>query len=403
MNDDLYCWEMELLKQFGRSRQQAMQEALYLRYRFSDRHNLPISSYFTRKVSLLREAGITDQIQLVQHLYDGLEAQLQVSCPIDEFADDFPSLNEFQRKVKNQEAAAFKLWTLNRQASRSSSKQFGGRETRFNKPEASSFNRFRNPDRPQTSDREKDPKPTAQTSDYKNNSNNFNNQRRSSNFRNPAQGPWKKPSRNNQAFHAVQHDESAQEDTNLPSASDISDDDQNEHGSSFSSIQDTGSGLSLIEADTVSTRFPSATINSNPNNIQIFIHGVSDKPLLSSKYAIIPLQYNQTHQHSHLNPDTPHPPIFAIFHVVDILPPRMIISIDIMHEIQMSIQLGYPDTLQFRVNEILTTIQLTKSAPPSHIHPPSPKDPPNIPISTQTLLTPPSLPSFMLWTPYPPA
>ncbi|OJD23282.1 hypothetical protein ACJ73_05367, partial [Blastomyces percursus] len=116
MNEGLYFWETELLKQFGKSRQQAMQEALYLRYRFSNRHTLSISSYFTRKIALLREAGINDQIQLVHHLFDGLEAQLQVTCPIDEFADDFPTLNEFRRKVKNQEASSFKLWSLQRQA-----------------------------------------------------------------------------------------------------------------------------------------------------------------------------------------------------------------------------------------------------------------------------------------------
>ncbi|EDN04527.1 predicted protein [Histoplasma mississippiense (nom. inval.)] len=77
MNDGLFCWETELLKHFGKSRQQALQEALFLRYRFSNRNSLSISSYFTRKIALLREAGIADQIQLVQHLYDGLEAQLQ--------------------------------------------------------------------------------------------------------------------------------------------------------------------------------------------------------------------------------------------------------------------------------------------------------------------------------------
>ncbi|OJD20845.1 hypothetical protein ACJ73_07818, partial [Blastomyces percursus] len=89
MNDSMYEWETELLKQFGKSRQQALQKALYLRYRFINRTGLSISSYFTRKIALLREAGISDQIQIVQHLYDGLEAQLQVLCPVDEYADDF--------------------------------------------------------------------------------------------------------------------------------------------------------------------------------------------------------------------------------------------------------------------------------------------------------------------------
>lgn len=230
MNDDLYCWEMELLKQFGRFWQQVMQEALYLCYCFSDRHNLLISSYFTCKVSLLCEAGITDQIQLVQHLYDGLEAQLQVSCLIDEFADDFSSLNEFWCKVKNQEAAVFKLWTLNWQASCFSFKQFEEKETRFsNKSEVSSFNHFCNSEWPQASDCEKNFKLTAQTSDYKNNFNNFNNQHHSFNFRNLTQDSWKKPFWNNQAFHAVQDNESAQEDTNLSSASDISDDDHSDN------------------------------------------------------------------------------------------------------------------------------------------------------------------------------
>ncbi|OJD14939.1 hypothetical protein AJ78_04754 [Emergomyces pasteurianus Ep9510] len=88
MNSDLYVWETELLKQFKKSRQQAMQKAL---------------------IALLREAGITDQIQLVQHLYDGLKAQLQVTCLIDEFAHDFPSVNDFQQKIKSQETASFKL------------------------------------------------------------------------------------------------------------------------------------------------------------------------------------------------------------------------------------------------------------------------------------------------------
>ncbi|OAX82771.1 hypothetical protein ACJ72_02875 [Emergomyces africanus] len=39
----------------------------------TSRNNLSISAYLTRKIALLREAGITDAIQLVQHLYDSLE------------------------------------------------------------------------------------------------------------------------------------------------------------------------------------------------------------------------------------------------------------------------------------------------------------------------------------------
>lgn len=64
MNDSMYIWETELLKQFGKSQQQAMQEALHLHYCFATRHTLSISFYLTRKIALLREAGINDQIQL---------------------------------------------------------------------------------------------------------------------------------------------------------------------------------------------------------------------------------------------------------------------------------------------------------------------------------------------------
>ncbi|EFQ99113.1 hypothetical protein MGYG_02126 [Nannizzia gypsea CBS 118893] len=64
-------------------------EATRMKYRFSNRDNVPISSFLVPKVNLLREAGITFDDDIVHHIYDSLEPQLQTSRPIDNDYNDY--------------------------------------------------------------------------------------------------------------------------------------------------------------------------------------------------------------------------------------------------------------------------------------------------------------------------
>ncbi|KKZ64134.1 hypothetical protein EMCG_01550 [[Emmonsia] crescens] len=167
-------------------------------------------------------------MQLVQHLHDGLEAQLQLSCPIDEFSDEFPSLNEFCRKVKNQEPAAYKLWSLNRQSSRAAPRPFHNSDGNAKvKPEFSNSFRRSNDyrkDNPRPNDRERNEFPSRNTG-YRNGRENRENRvpgQRS------GQDNWKKPARQsqeNRAFHAAQEEVSEQEADAENDISDATEDD----------------------------------------------------------------------------------------------------------------------------------------------------------------------------------
>lgn len=101
---------------------------------------------------------------------------------------------------------------------------------------------------------------------------------------------------------------------------------------------------------------------------------------MTSKFSFMEYQTNQSCQsnmllflfndnQSHQNPSaTLHPPVYAIFHVVDALPSQMIISIDIMREMDMKIQLGYPDSIQFNIGGTLTTIPRSRKIPVRAAH-----------------------------------
>jgi hypothetical protein len=76
MNEDLSVWETQLLQQYRPNRFDALREAERLQFRFGKADSLPLNLYFTKKVNLLEDAGITDPDMIVQHLHAGLEPQL---------------------------------------------------------------------------------------------------------------------------------------------------------------------------------------------------------------------------------------------------------------------------------------------------------------------------------------
>ncbi|OJD11413.1 hypothetical protein ACJ73_09543 [Blastomyces percursus] len=102
MNTALFHWDEQVLQRFGISRLEAMREARRLTYRFSNRSELSLPKYISRKTTLLREAGITSDIDLVMAVREGLEAQLQVACPIDEWLQAFATLNTYSRTLRAQ-------------------------------------------------------------------------------------------------------------------------------------------------------------------------------------------------------------------------------------------------------------------------------------------------------------
>ncbi|EDN04528.1 predicted protein [Histoplasma mississippiense (nom. inval.)] len=104
-------------------------------------------------------------------------------------------------------------------------------------------------------------------------------------------------------------------------------------------------------------------------------------PLISKEYAILPIQYYQ-------RLSEPHTPVYAIFHVVDELPPHMIIGTDIMREMNITIALGHPDTLKFSADNTEITIPLTRSnSPRTSMSPPCRRRIP-VRVATSTIIPP---------------
>ncbi len=79
-------------------------------FRFEDKEQT-LSQYLTRKINLLHDAKVQDEDIIVRHLWNGLEAQLALTTSLRE---DDDTIETFNRRVRNNEQAARKVWDLNK-------------------------------------------------------------------------------------------------------------------------------------------------------------------------------------------------------------------------------------------------------------------------------------------------
>lgn len=79
---DLNIWYTELSYEFKLNKHTAWENAKNLKFWFSKHCELSLSQYITCKISYLQAADITTEKDLIQHLWDGLEAVLASMTPI---------------------------------------------------------------------------------------------------------------------------------------------------------------------------------------------------------------------------------------------------------------------------------------------------------------------------------
>ena len=110
MNLSLAEWEKQMLQQYRPNRFDALREAEKLKFRFDCAGSPSLNQYFTKKINLLENAGITDPADIVQHLHTGLDAQLAL---VTQFNDGSP-VDEFIRLCRFREPAARRVWNTGR-------------------------------------------------------------------------------------------------------------------------------------------------------------------------------------------------------------------------------------------------------------------------------------------------
>ena len=106
MNRDITEWEAQLLQQYRPNTVDALKEAERLKFRFDQTNALSLNQYFTKKVNLLEDAGITDQVNVVRHLHAGLDAQLALVTRFERET----TVAEFIRSCRFHEPAARRVW-----------------------------------------------------------------------------------------------------------------------------------------------------------------------------------------------------------------------------------------------------------------------------------------------------
>jgi hypothetical protein len=107
MNGSISHWDDQLAREYRKPRHLARREAQQMKFSFHTADKLSLSQYMIRKLNLLQESGITDQHELIYELWDGLDPVLMNAVQTYEAGD---TLQEFQRRVRQQLPAAEKLW-----------------------------------------------------------------------------------------------------------------------------------------------------------------------------------------------------------------------------------------------------------------------------------------------------
>ncbi|KAG8532324.1 uncharacterized protein KY384_003965 [Bacidia gigantensis] len=106
LNSSLASWEDELLREYRPNRFDSLRAAEKLHFSF-DKTDMSLSKYLSTKTNYLLDAGITDEYTVVGYLWQGLEGQLALATPLRE---DFDTIESFNRRVKNNEAAARRVY-----------------------------------------------------------------------------------------------------------------------------------------------------------------------------------------------------------------------------------------------------------------------------------------------------
>ncbi|PGG94943.1 hypothetical protein GX51_08334, partial [Blastomyces parvus] len=101
----------ELRGEFQLSEGEAWDQAQELQFSFEKVAELPLTTYITRKINLLRAAGISDQAMMKRLLWEGLESGLAMITPL------VPTerLDDFRRRIRDNEPAARRAWVDRRQ------------------------------------------------------------------------------------------------------------------------------------------------------------------------------------------------------------------------------------------------------------------------------------------------
>ena len=110
MNHSLAIWEDELLREYRPNRFESLKNAEKMRFRFDD-SSMTLSQYLTRKTNHLHDAGVMDEDMIVRYLWQGLDANLALATPMRESGD---TIESFNRRVRNNEAAAKRVHELNK-------------------------------------------------------------------------------------------------------------------------------------------------------------------------------------------------------------------------------------------------------------------------------------------------
>jgi hypothetical protein len=109
MNQNLWAWEDELLREYRPNRFESLKKVKDLIFRFED--DLTLSQYLSRKTNLLHDAGIHDEDVMVSYLWEGLEPKLALATTI---RDDGETLEGFGRRVRRNEEAARRVHDENK-------------------------------------------------------------------------------------------------------------------------------------------------------------------------------------------------------------------------------------------------------------------------------------------------
>ena len=120
MNESLAIWKDELLRKFRPNRFESLKKAEKMIFRFDDKKQ-SLNQYLTRKTNLLHDAEVSDKNIIMRHLWDGLKAQLTF---VTSLREDEDITEAFDRRVRNNEQAARRIWKLQKRMTRSDQSTF---------------------------------------------------------------------------------------------------------------------------------------------------------------------------------------------------------------------------------------------------------------------------------------
>ena len=96
MTESIEEWKIQLVRRFHTNPSQALVKADSMQHRFDDETEMDVREYISRKYGLYREAGETNQDNIVRRIHDGLDPTLAAAVPL-RGANN--TMNDFQAKV----------------------------------------------------------------------------------------------------------------------------------------------------------------------------------------------------------------------------------------------------------------------------------------------------------------